>query len=106
MWCWYLQSSSVPVAGPPQQRSLEGERALSPDMFLGKPGQVDFSSPKKTQLHQDMRVIARSFQNQLPSGKQTYAWRITIFNGKIHYKLVIFHRYVCLTEGVKSHELS
>ena len=39
----------------------------------------------------------------LPSGKLTWLWKITIFNGKIHYKwsfYVIFNSYVKLPEGI------
>ena len=35
-----------------------------------------------------------------PSGKLTQLWKITIFNGKIHYKWAIFHSYVSLPEGI------
>ena len=31
-------------------------------------------------------VFLDSWTQQLPSGKLTYLWKITIFNGKIHYK--------------------
>ena len=35
----------------------------------------------------------------LPSGNLTWLWKITIFNGKIHYKWGIFNSYVSLPEG-------
>ena len=35
----------------------------------------------------------------IPPGNLTYLWKITIFNGKIHYKMVMFNSYVSLPEG-------
>ena len=37
--------------------------------------------------------------NMVPSGKLTELWKITIFNGKTHYKWAIFNSYVKLPEG-------
>ena len=36
----------------------------------------------------------------LPSGKLTYLWKITIFNGKTPYKWTIIHCYVSLPECI------
>ena len=44
--------------------------------------------------------------NQLPSGTLLHSWKITMFNGKIHYQMVIF-RYVSHYQRVnpiKSHK--
>ena len=41
----------------------------------------------------------------LPSGKLTYLWKITIFNGKTHYKWAIFNSYVSFPEGKCRDEL-
>ena len=35
----------------------------------------------------------------IPSGNSTWPWKITMFNGKIHYKWAIFNGYVKLPEG-------
>ena len=35
----------------------------------------------------------------MPSGKLTWLWKITMFNGKIHYKWAISHGYVKSPEG-------
>ena len=35
----------------------------------------------------------------IPSGNLTQLWKITIFNGKTHYKWPFFNSYVSLPEG-------
>ena len=44
-------------------------------------------------------AIPPNIGNPLPSGKLTERWKITIFNGKIHYKWAMFNSYVKLPEG-------
>jgi hypothetical protein len=39
------------------------------------------------------------WQTHLPSGKLTQLCKITIFNGKIHYKWVDFHSFCMFTRG-------
>ena len=44
-------------------------------------------------------ILMGYFAGLVPSGKLTELWKITIFNGKIHYKWAIFNSYVKLPEG-------
>ena len=38
---------------------------------------------------------------QLPSGKLTQLWKISIFNGKTHYKWAMFNSYVSHYQRVR-----
>ena len=40
-----------------------------------------------------------NMHGQIPSGKLTWPWKITIFNGKIHCKWAIFNSYFDITRG-------
>ena len=58
---------------------------------------IDASSNKHQSTIRKSRTCNTSPQKKIPSGKLTWQWTITIFNGKIHYKWAIgsiFHGYV------------
>ena len=51
---------------------------------------------------QHQKLVLKPFTGNMPSGKLTQLWKITMLSGKTHYSRAIFNGYFDITRGYQS----